>query len=258
MRNVLTIAGREFRSIFTSPIAYVVLTGFLLLGGWFFFNLVARFNMLISLYSSFQQMGDAANELNLNDFVMAPLLQNLAVILVILVPMITMRSFAEEKRTGTYELLLTSPVGTGQIVVGKFLGAAGFIAIMVGLTSIYGMILAAYGNPEVGVMLAGYLGLLLLALSFVAIGLFASSLTENQIIAAVTGLVMLLLLFVISWPADSAGEPLGAILRYVSVTEHFSEMVSGIIETKSLIYFTSMVVGWLFLTQRSVESIRWR
>ena len=258
IRNVLTIAGREFRSIFTSPIAYVVLTGFLLLGGWFFFNLVDRFNLLVSLYSSFQQMGDAANQLNLNEFVVAPLLQNLAVILVILVPMITMRSFAEEKRTGTYELLLTSPIGTGQIVVGKFLGAAGFITIMVALTGIYGWILVAYGNPEVGVMLAGYLGLLLLALSFVAVGLFASSLTENQIIAAVTGLVMLLLLFVIAWPADSAGEPVASILRYVSVTEHFSEMVQGIIDTKSLIYFASMVVGWMFLTQRSVESIRWR
>ena len=258
MRNVLTIAGREFRSIFTSPIAYVVLTGFLLLGGWFFFNLVARFNLLLSLYSSFQQMGDAASDMNLNDFVVAPLLQNLAVILVILVPMITMRTFAEEKRTGTYELLLTSPVGTGQIVLGKFLGVAGFITLMVALTGIYAAILVAFGNPEIGVMLSGYFGLLLLALSFVAVGLFASSLTENQIIAAVTGLVMLLLLFVISWPAESAGETLGGILKYVSVTEHFSEMVRGVIETKSLIYFASMIVGWMFLTQRSVESIRWR
>lgn len=258
MRNVFAIAGREFRSIFTSPIAYVVLTGFLLLGGWFFFNLVARFNLLVSLYSSFQQMGDASAQLNLNEMVLAPLFQNLAVVLVILVPMITMRSFAEEKRTGTYELLLTSPVGTGQIVVGKFLGAAGFIAIMVALTSIYGLILAAYGNPEIGVMAAGYLGLLLLAITFVAVGLFASSLTENQIIAAVTGLVMLLLLFVIAWPADSLPETPGAILRYLAVTEHFGQMVSGIIDTKSLIYFASMIVGGMFLTQRSVESIRWR
>ncbi len=258
MRNVLTIAGREFRSIFTSPIAYVVLTGFLLLGGWFFFNLVARFNLLLGLYSSFQQMGDTTGRLNLNEFVLAPLLQNLAVILVILVPMITMRSFAEEKRTGTYELLLTSPISTGQIVLGKFLGAAGFISLMVALTGVYGVILAAYGNPEIGVMISGYLGLLLLALSFVAIGLFASSITENQIIAAVTGLVMLLLLFVISWPAESMDEPAASLLRYLSVTEHFGEMVQGIIETKSLVYFGSLIVGWMFLTGRSVESIRWR
>jgi ABC-2 type transport system permease protein len=259
MRNVLTIAGRELRSIFSSPIAYVVLTGFLLFGGWFFFNLVARFNLLVSLYSSYQAMGeDAAARMNLNEFVVAPLLHNLAVLLVILVPMITMRGFAEEKRAGTYELLLTSPVRTGHIVLGKFLGTAGFVTIMVGLTEIYAIILIAFGNPETGVMVAGYAGLWLLALTFVAVGLFASSLTENQIIAAVTGLVMLLLLFVIAWPADSAGETLGALLRYLSVTEHFEGMVKGVIDTKALVYFISMTVGAMFLTQRSVESIRWR
>jgi ABC-2 type transport system permease protein len=260
MRNVFTIAGRELRSYFVSPVAYVVLTGYLLLAGWFFFNLLARFNLLVSMYSSFQGqgMGDAIERLNLNEFVMAPLLHNLAVILLIVIPMITMRSFAEEKRTGTYELLLTSPIGTGEIVVGKFLGAAGFVFVLVALTSVYGAILAAYGNPEVGIMLAGLLALFLLSVTFVTIGLFASSLTENQIIAAVTGLVMLLVFFVIAWPADSAGEVVGGILRYLSVTEHFGQMVKGVIETKSLIYFASMVVGWMFLTQRSVESIRWR
>jgi len=143
-------------------------------------------------------------------------------------------------------------------LIGKFLGVVAFMTIMIGLTSIYGFILALYGNPEPGIMLSGYLGLLLLAITFVAIGLFASSLTENQIIAAVTGLVMLLLLFVIAWPADSAGATVGAILRYVSVTEHFADMIKGVIDTKTLIYFASMIVGWMFLTQRSVESIRWR
>jgi len=258
VRNILTIAGRELRSIFVSPIAYVVMTGFLLLGGWFFFNLLARFNFLVTMYSSFQGGAEAMERLNVNEFVIAPLLHNLSVVLVILVPMITMRSFAEEKRAGTYELLLTSPIATWEIVIGKFLGAACFIAVMVGLTTIYGVILSIYGNPEVGLMVSGYLGLFLLALTFVTIGLFASSLTENQIIAAVTGLVMLLLLFVIAWPADNAGETVGGVLRYVSVTEHFAEMIKGVIDTKSLVYFATMIVGWMFLTQRSVESIRWR
>ncbi|HEY8517786.1 MAG TPA: ABC transporter permease subunit [Candidatus Binatia bacterium] len=258
MRNILTIAGRELRSIFVSPIAYVVMTGFLLLGGWFFFNLLARFNFLVTMYSSFQGGAEAIARLNVNEFVIAPLLHNLSVVLVILVPMITMRSFAEEKRAGTYELLLTSPVATWEIVVGKFLGAACFIVVMVGLTAIYGVILAVYGNPELGIMVSGYIGLLLLAITFVTVGMFASSLTENQIIAAVTGLVMLLLLFVIAWPADSAGETLGAVLRYISVTEHFADMIKGVIDTKTLVYFATMIVGWMFLTQRSVESIRWR
>jgi len=258
VRNVLTIAGRELRSIFVSPIAYVVTTGFLLLGGWFFFNLLARFNLLVSMYSSFQGGAEAMQRLNVNEFVLAPLFHNLSVVLVILIPMITMRGFAEEKRAGTYELLLTSPVATWEIVLGKFVGMVAFVSVMIALTSSYGFILWIYGNPEVGIMVAGYLGLLLLAITFVTIGLFASSLTENQIIAAVTGLVMLLLLFVIAWPADSLPETPGAILRYLAVTEHFGQMVTGIIDTKSLIYFASMIVGGMFLTQRSVESVRWR
>jgi len=258
VRNILTIAGRELRSIFVSPIAYVVMTGFLLLGGWFFFNLLARFNLLVTMYSSFQGGAEAMARLNVNEFVLAPLFHNLSVVLVIIVPMITMRSFAEEKRAGTYELLLTSPVAIWEIVIGKFLGVVAFMVVMIALTSIYGIILAVYGNPEIGIMMSGYLGLLLIAITFVAVGLFASSLTENQIIAAVTGLVMLLLLFVIAWPADSAGEKIGGVLRYVSVTEHFADMIKGVIDTKSLVYFATMIVGWMFLTQRSVESIRWR
>ena len=152
MRNVFTIAGREIRSYFVSPIAYVVLTGFLLLGGWFFFNLLARFNMLLTIYSA-QQNPQVLERLNLNEFVIAPLLHNLSVILVILVPVITMRSLAEEKKAGTYELLLTSPLRISEIVLGKFLGAFLFVAIMVATTGVYALILMVYGNPEMGVIL---------------------------------------------------------------------------------------------------------
>jgi ABC-2 type transport system permease protein len=257
LRNVFTIAGRELRSLFTSPVAFVVLAGFLLLGGWFFYNLLARFSMLVSLYSS-TQMGGGDAGLNLNEIVIAPLLHNLAIILVILVPMITMRSFAEERRTGTMELLLTSPISTAQLVLGKFLGIACFVSLMVATTMVYGLILSLYGNPEIPVMLAGYAGLLLLAFTLVAIGLFASSLTENQIIAAVTGLVAMLLLFIIAWPANAAGDVLGPVLEYLSVMEHFDTMVRGILSSSDLIYFTSMIAGWIFLTQRSIESLRWR
>lgn len=257
MRNILTIAGRELKSYFVSPIAYVVLTGFLLLGGWFFFNLLARFNMLLTIYSA-QQNPQVLQRLNLNEFVIAPLLHNLSVVLVILVPVITMRTLAEEKKAGTYELLLTSPLRVSEIVLGKFLGSFVFVAIMVALTGVYPLILFAYGNPETGVVLGGYLGLLLLATSFVAVGLLTSSFTENQIIAAVSCLVSLLLLYIISWPADNAGEIVGALLRYVSLTEHFAQMVKGVIDSKDLVYFATVIVLALFLTQRSVESIRWR
>lgn len=257
MRNILAIAAKDIRAQFVSPIAYVVLTGFLLLGGWFFFNLLARFNFLLNLYTSFRNP-EAMERLNLNEFVIAPLLHNLSVILVILVPVITMRSFAEEKRSGTYELLMTSPLTVTEIVLGKFLGAFAFVFIMLLLTGIYPLILVIYGNPEPGVILSGFLGLLLLATAFVSVGLLTSSFTENQIIAAVSCLVGLLLLYVISWPADTAGETLGALLKYVSLTEHFGEMVKGVIDTRDLMYFGSVIVLALFLTQRSVESLRWR
>ena len=194
MRNALAIAGRELRAYFVSPIAYVVLTGFLLLGGWFFYNLLVRFSFLLQLYSSFQRSPEALDRLNLNEYVIAPLLHNLSIVLVILVPVITMRTFAEEKRTGTFELLFTSPLRVGEIVAGKFVGALTFLFLMIGLTAIFPAILLVYGNPEVGVILSGYLGLLLLGAAFVGIGLLTSSFTENQIIAAVSCLVALLLL----------------------------------------------------------------
>jgi ABC-2 type transport system permease protein len=257
MRNILAIAAKDLRSQFVSPIGYVVLTGFLLLGGWFFFNLLARFNFLLNLYLSFRNP-EAMERLNLNEFVIAPLLHNLSVILVILVPVITMRSFAEEKRSGTYELLMTSPLSVTEIVLGKFLGAFAFVFLMLLLTGVYPLILVLYGNPETGVILSGFLGLLLLATAFVSVGLLTSSLTENQIIAAVSCLVLLLLLYVISWPADTAGETMGAVLKYVSLTEHFAEMVKGVVDTRDLAYFGSVIVLALFLTQRSVESLRWR
>jgi ABC-2 type transport system permease protein len=257
VRNILAIAAKDVRSQFVSPIAYVVLTGFLLLGGWFFFNMLARFNYLLQLYLSFRNP-EAMQQLNLNDLVIGPLLHNLSVVLVILVPVITMRSFAEEKRSGTYELLMTSPLSVTEIVLGKFLGTFVFVFVMVLLTGVYPLILLAYGNPEVGVILGGFLGLLLLATAFASVGLLTSSLTENQIIAAVSCLVFLLLLYVISWPAETAGETMGAILKYLSLTEHFAEMVKGVIDTKDVVYFLSVIVLSLFLTQRSVESLRWR
>lgn len=257
MRNAFTIAGKELRSYFVSPIGYVVLTGFLVLGGWFFFNLLSRFNFMLSMYAAMQNPQMQA-QINLNDMVIAPLLHNLSVVLVIIVPMITMRAFAEEKRSGTYELLMTSPLSIGEIVAGKFLAVAAFLVIMIGLTGVYPAVLILYGDPELGILAAGYLGLLLLAISFATVGLLTSSLTENQIIAAVSGLVTLLLLYVISWPAETAGPVVGEILRYVSLTEHFAEMVKGVIDSRDIVYFVSVIVLALFLTQRSVESVRWR
>lgn len=257
MKTIFLIAGKEIRSLFVSPIAYVVLTGFLLLGGWFFFNLLFRFTYLLTLYTSFQNL-QGLQSLNLNEQVIAPLLHNLTIVLVIMIPIITMRAFAEEKKNGTYELLLTSPLTVSQLVLGKFLGSLFFVLVMILLTGIYPAILLRYGNPELGILASGYLGFFLLAVVFVSVGLLTSSLTENQIVAAVTCFVILLLLYVLSWPSETAGATLGNALKYLSVIEHFSEMVKGIIDTKNLVYFLSLILLSLFLTHRSVEASRWR
>lgn len=257
MKTIFLIAGKEIRSLFVSPVAYVVLTGFLLLGGWFFFNLLFRFTYLLTLYTSFQNL-QGLQSLNLNEHVIAPLLHNLTIMLVIMIPIITMRAFAEEKKNGTYELLLTSPLTVTQLVLGKFLGSLFFVLVMILLTGIYPAILLLYGNPELGILASGYLGLFLLAVVFVSVGLLTSSLTENQIVAAVTCFVILLLLYVLSWPSETTGTTLGNVLKYLSVIEHFSEMVKGIIDTKNLVYFLSLIFLSLFLTHRSVEASRWR
>lgn len=257
MRNALTIAGKEIQGYFVQPVAYVVMSVFLLLGGWFFFALLRRFNMVLQMYSAMQNPG-ALERFNLNQMVLEPLLHNLAIVLVILVPAITMRAFAEERRTGTYELLLTVPARTGEIVAGKFIGASVFMLIMIALAGIFPMVLIMFGNPEVGVMASGYLGLVLLSISFVAVGLFTSSITQNQIIAAITCFGALLLMYVISWPAETGGSDFGGLLRYLSLPDHFAELVRGIIDTKDLVYFLSLMLVALFLTQRSVESARWR
>jgi ABC-2 type transport system permease protein len=196
--------------------------------------------------------------MNLNTRVIDPLLHDLSIVLVIVMPALTMRLFAEEKRTGTYELLLTAPVRTGEIVAGKFIAAATFAIIMVALTWIFPLILIVFGNPEIGVMFSGFLALALLSLTFVAVGMFTSSLTQNQIIAAISSFGLLILLYVISWPAEAGGGAVWSLLKYLSLPEHFSTMVRGIIDTTDLVFFLSMILVALFLTQRAVESARWR
>jgi ABC-2 type transport system permease protein len=257
MRNTLVIAGKELQGYFVQPVAYVVLTVFLLLGGWFFFSLLRQFDEMVQLIQMMGQ-GQQLQQMNLNARVIEPLLHDLSIVLVIVMPALTMRVFAEEKRTGTYELLLTAPVRTGEIVAGKFIASATFTLIMIALSWIFPLILMIFGNPEVGVMFAGYVGLALLAVTFVAVGLFTSSLTQNQIIAAISSFGLLILLFVISWPADSGGGLLWGLLKYMSLPEHFSTLVRGVIDTSDLVFFLSLILVSLFLTQRSVESARWR
>ncbi len=257
MRNAYFIAARELRSLFTSPIGYIVLTFFLLLNGWIFFGLLNRFNFLSMVYLQMQNQ-QMMMQLNLNQQVIAPILQNMTIVLVLTVPLITMRMFAEERKMRTDELLFTSPVGIGEIVMGKFAAAFVFLAIMLGLTLVYPAILFAYGNPEFGPVLSGYLGLLLLATCFIAVGLFTSSLTENQIVAAVSCFVVLLMFYLININSMSMSGVTRDVLDYLSLIGHFGDFVKGIVDTKAVVYYATFVASGLFLTGISLESRKWR
>ena len=257
MRNVFTIAGREVRSYFSSPVAYVLLAAFLALAGYFFFALLSAFNQSLAIYSMMRNP-EMLSRFNLNEMVIRPLLHNMSVLLIFVIPAITMRMFPEEKTSGTYELLLTSPVRVSEIVLGKFLGGLALVMLMILLSGFFGVLLLAYGNPELPMMLTGYLGLALMAISFLAIGTLISSFTDNVVVAYTGALFALLVLYTIGWLGDTVQGTLGSIVKYVSITDHFQELLKGLIDTKDLVYFATVLVVSLFLTLRSVESVRWR
>ena len=202
MRNIVTLAGREIRSYFSSPVAYVLIAVYLALAGYFFFAILSGFNTMLQIYSMMRNP-EVLSRLNLNAMVIAPLLGNLSVLLIFIVPAITMRMFPEEKRAGTYELLLTSPLRVGEIVLGKFLGGLALVLVMVLLSGVFGALLLYYGNPEIPLMLSGYLGLALMATAFLAVGTLVASFTDNVVIAYVGALFALLVLYTVGWLGDT-------------------------------------------------------
>ena len=254
--NVWPIFKKEMRLYFTSPIAYVVLFIFLLVMGWFFTQIFFYYSTL-SMQSMMNPM--MGRDLNPNDGVMRPLLSNVAVILLLsLMPLMTMRLIAEERQAGTLELLLTYPIRDGAILLGKYLAAVGLYAVLLGLTLLYPVLIWYFVPLDWGPILTGYLGLLLLGSAFLAVGVFASSLTGNQIVAAVSTFGILLILWVIGWGADYAGGTLGKVLSHVSVIDHFDNFTKGVIDTKDVIYYVDVTVLALFLALRSLEVRRWK
>lgn len=255
MRRAWAVYKRELSAYYVSPIAYVVTAVFLAICGYFFYSLTAFFHMV-----SFQaaQNPMMAGRLNPTEGIIRPLFSNAGVISLFVVPLITMRLFAEEKKQGTIELLFTYPVTDLQALTGKFGAAFTVYAAMLGATVAFPTFLALVTDLETGPLLAGYLGLALLGAAFIAIGCLASSMTENQIIAAVVTFGLLLLLWVIGWSADVANGALGKLLAYLSLIEHLEGFSKGVIETKSVVYYLSVTVAGLFLTLRVLESKRWR
>jgi len=218
-----------------------------------------QFNRIMNMYQMFRRQ-DVLSQMNLNEMVMTPLLYNMTIVLLLMVPLITMRLFAEEKKLKTEELLLTSPLSVNSVVLGKYLAGLVFFLVMLALTAVYPLVLFQYGSPppESGSILAGYLGLFFLGAAFIAVGLFASSLTENQIVAAVICFVALLLFFIVGWPAESMGTAGGKVLEYLSLIDHFTDFSKGLIDSRHVVYFLSFILFALFITKRSVESMRWR
>ena len=252
MRNVIAIAEKELRSYFASPIAYILIGFFLLPFGVFFYLYLATF---VKQSLQMAQYGGAAN---VNQQVIRYVLQNASVIILFIMPMITMRTYSEEKRSGSIELLLTSPVTDLEIILGKFFGTLGVYVAMLAVTLLYMGLLFVYGNPEWRPLVAGYLGLLLMGGAFIAIGLLISSTTNNQIVAGVVTFVVFLLFWIIGWFADTAGPTIGPITSWLSITEHFDDFSKGIIDTKHVLYYLSLITFGLFLTAKSVDTERWR
>ena len=251
----LPVFKKEMRLYFGSPVAYVVFTFFLLISGWFFSQIFLYYSD--ASMRSFMQPQLGAN-LNITENVMRPLFTNMSVVLLFFIPMLTMRLFAEEKKSGTIELLLTYPVRDGEVLLGKFLAAMVLFLVLLGLTLLYPGLVASFTRVEWGPILTGYLGLVLAGGSFLAVGVLVSSLTENQIVAGFGTFGVLLGLWIIGWGAESAGGTLRAVLQYLSITEHMDTFSRGLIDTKDLVYYGSAIALALFLTLRSLDSKRWR
>jgi ABC-2 type transport system permease protein len=254
MRNIVAIARKELRSYFASPIAYVVIGMFTFIFGYFYIAILNYF-VQMSMQMGASGMG---GPVNVNQQMIRLLLQNAAVVILFVLPMITMRTYAEEKRSGTIELLLTSPLTDFQIIVGKFVGALTLYAVMLAVTLIHIGILFVYGNPEWAPIASGYLGLLLLGGCFISVGLLVSSLTRNQIIAGMLTFGVFLVLWVIDWIGSLGGPTVGKIVSYLSITGHFDDFAKGVIDTTHIVYYLSFITFGLFLTAKAVDSERWR
>ena len=252
--NVFTICRKELSSYFRSPIAYGVIAFFALVTGFFFYAGVMSYLAQVLRMS----MGGQAAPLSVDDFVVRNVLGNTAVVGLFLIPMITMRLFAEEKRSGTIELLVTSPITDLEIIIGKWLAALVLYMVMLGMTLLNLMWLFAYGKPDWRPLSVGYLGLVLMGGSLLSIGTFVSTWTKNQIVAGVAGFGICLMLWVLEWTSSFSSSVGGRVAAYCSVLSHFDSFSRGVLDSKDIIFYLSMILFGLFLTARSMESMRWR
>ena len=259
LRNIGAIVEKEWRHYFGSPIAYVGLFVWTMLFGIFFFFAFTYF-LEMSMRASGMEFGGGP-KLSINEYMIRPVLHNMAVVALFITPMLTMRLFAEEKRQGTMELLATAPLTDWQIVLGKFLAAVGLYALMI-LAGFLNLALVYYharqNPPEWKPLATGGLGLLLLGSCFIALGCFVSTLTRNQIVAGILSFCLFLGVWTLGWADDPAAGPVMKAVAYLGITTHLEDLLKGVLDLKDLVFYLSFIVFGLFLTQQSVESQRWR
>jgi len=254
MKNIWIICRKELKSYFASPIAYGLMAFFAAISGYFFYVAVAIF---VRRGMESQMMGRGM-PMDMGEWIVRPLLMNISVIGLFLIPMITMRLFAEEKRTGTIELLATSPVRDIDIILGKWMAAMLLYLSILGVSALNFSFLFLYGKPDWRPLLVGYLGLILQGGCLLAIGTFLSTTTRNQIIAGTATFAVCLLLWVLDWVSSYETAAWAQVLSYLSVVTHFETFAKGVLEVKDIVFYLSMIFFGLFLTARSMESLRWR
>ena len=244
MRNAPSIFIREMKAYFVSPIAYVVPMMFVLLTGIFF---AGYFN-------------DASRKGGI-EASMQWVFYDMSITMLFVAPLITMRLFAEEKRSGTIEVLMTSPVTDSEVVIGKFAASLALFAIMLSLTFICPFFLITYSDPGIAPIAVGYLGLFLLGTACFSLGTVTSSITKNQIIAALVSFVILLALWLMGWVSRAMGAQLGElgeIFSFISLLEHFDDFSAGVLDTKHIVYYVSFTSFCLFLAVKSIQSAKWK
>ena len=254
MKNIWIIFTKEMKSYFASPIAWLLLTLFAVVFGYFFWTALEYFVTM----SMEIQMSGRAIPINVNEQVIRPLLGNTSVLGLFFIPLITMRLFAEEKRTGTIELLATSPVRDIEIILGKWLAALGLYGCMLLFTALNFAFLFSYGKPDWKPLLIAYLGLLLQAGGLLAMGTFISTLTRNQIIAGAATFALCLMLFIFAWVSSFNSATWATVLAYFSVATHYETFGRGVLDSKDALYYLSVIFLGLFFTARSMEALRWR
>lgn len=265
MRNILAIVKKELSIYFTTPVAYIVFAVMSIIASYFFIAAINQFTRLSTMAMQMPQYADASR-LNLTDYVIGPVVFNMGIFFAFVTPLVSMRLLSEEKKQGTFEFLMTSPVRPLEIVIGKYLGGWAIMAITTLLLMLLPIILHFFassagtggsGGIEWQTAITAYIGLFLWAGAAMSIGMFISSLSSSQVVAAVISIMLLLLLWLASWMAGGTEGIMQDALNYFSAQQHLLAFVKGIFDLKDLLYFGSWIVLGVFLTHRSVEAHRW-